>query len=644
MSLHLKDNSGLSSSDNRLTRTRPLILVVDDHEAARYMKCRLLRQHGFDVIEASTGSDALSLVRARGPELVCLDVRLPDISGFDVCRNIKNDPHTCTIMVLHMSATYMGSEQKVQGLRCGADTYLTEPVEPELLVATIEALLRLQRAEQAVRRSAVEWQTTFDAMGDGLAVIGADDLIVKCNQAFTNIAQKTWDRVVGADLSMLFAPWYHDSGAAILAQVRASGVRQSLSALLHGRHYDVTLEPVGSDGQQSVAVVLIMRDVTQEAAAKQALQRQAHLLDLAHDSIVVRDLDGLISFWNKGAERTYGWTATEALGQCVHTLLGTEFPKPLHEIDAELAQFGYWQGELFHTTRDGRRLVVLSRWVVHHDEEDGRDAILETNTDNTERKQAHDELIELYRRAQVQEQELRHQQEQLVQAGKLATLGEMATGLAHEINNPLNNIGLFIGNALDRLAQGVVDSAPIVASLRQAQEEVMRGANIIKHLRQFGLGESIFRAPEPVHDLIASAMSRVRLQHPAADMRVAVEAAALATVFANRAQLEQALFNILQNAVEAVSASSTKEIWVKTVQQDRAVEIVITDSGAGIPAGMEQRIFDPFFTTKEAGRGTGLGLSIAYSIIKAHGGSITVMSPPGGGATFRIVLPVSLES
>src|ERR1700688_2102914 len=128
------------------SRTAPVILNVDDDEAGRYAVTRELKRAGYDVIEAPTGGEAMRLIREKRPELILLDVGLPDTNGFEVCRSIRENPETASLPVLLLSASYMDSHSKVRGLNGGADAYLTEPVEPPVLLATIKALLRLKRA------------------------------------------------------------------------------------------------------------------------------------------------------------------------------------------------------------------------------------------------------------------------------------------------------------------------------------------------------------------------------------------------------------------------------------------------------------------------------------------------------------------
>jgi len=243
---------------------------------------------------------------------------------------------------------------------------------------------------------------------------------------------------------------------------------------------------------------------------------------------------------------------------------------------------------------------------------------------------------------QRREQELREKQEQLVQAGKLATVGELTTGVAHELNNPLNNIGLFVGNAMDLIEHGVMDVKQVIRELRQATEQVRKATEIISHLRTFGRAAPVSREPIVLRQVIERALALMQEQFRLREINVALDLGSKEpVVLGNAIQLEQVFINLLSNARDAMANSPRKAIRISASVDCQTVELAFADTGHGIPAGLERRIFDPFFTTKEVGEGTGLGLSITYGIIKDHGGMIAVVSPPGAGATFLIQLPLA---
>src|SRR5437667_5117895 len=245
------------------------------------------------------------------------------------------------------------------------------------------------------------------------------------------------------------------------------------------------------------------------------------------------------------------------------------------------------------------------------------------------------DLRETTAEVQGREQELPDKQEQLVQAGKLATLGELTTGVAHELNNPLNNIGLFVGNAVDLVDLAVTEKGEILDELRHAMQQVSKATEIISHLRTFGRAAPVSRVPISLREVIARALSLMGEQLRLREITVTVDLGPQEPVVeGNAIQLEQVFINLLTNARDAVAESPRKEFRISGSVGSAAVEIAVADTGGGIPRGLERRIFDPFFTTKEGGQGTGLGLSITYGLIKWHGGTISVVSPPGEGTTY----------
>jgi C4-dicarboxylate-specific signal transduction histidine kinase len=251
-----------------------------------------------------------------------------------------------------------------------------------------------------------------------------------------------------------------------------------------------------------------------------------------------------------------------------------------------------------------------------------------------------DDLRKTTAEMQRREQELRDKQEQLVQAGKLATLGELTTGVAHELNNPLNNIGLFVGNVIDLIELGSPDKESSLRHLHNAMQQVRKATEIISHLRTFGRAAPVRREKVSVTQTIERALSLMQEQLRLRDITVELDLCPEdAVVIGNPIQMEQVFLNLLTNARDALADSAPKAITITCTVKSGLVKVAVRDTGPGIPPGLEQRVFDPFFTTKEVGAGTGLGLSITYGIIQDHEGTISVENRPGEGATFLIQLP-----
>jgi C4-dicarboxylate-specific signal transduction histidine kinase len=294
---------------------------------------------------------------------------------------------------------------------------------------------------------------------------------------------------------------------------------------------------------------------------------------------------------------------------------------------------------------DSNKQLGEQRKAMLHILKDSHESNLRLETSRKAMIHIMGDLRETTAEMERREHELREKQEQLVQAGKLATLGELTTGVAHELNNPLNNIGLFVGNVIDRIRVGEQDPDRVVEDLERVVEQVQKATEIITHLRTFGRAAPVSLETVEVQDVVDRALSLVQEQLRLRQISVTLEFLPESpAVLGNPIQLEQVFINLLTNARDALEEAERKEIHISCATRDHTVVIVFGDTGPGIPPGLEQRVFDPFFTTKEVGSGTGLGLSITYGIVQEHLGTISVESTAGEGASFTIELPLARAS
>ena len=240
------------------------ILVVDDREQNRYISCRILQGAGYSVEEACNGREALEKI-LQGPALVILDVRLPDIIGYEVCRRIKNNPHTATIPVLLVSAAFTSSESRVQALDAGGDAYVIQPIEPAVLIATVRALLRLREAENASRLSAKQWQSTFNALAEGLAVLDSNWRVVRCNRALTQLLGKTYGEIEGQEVQTLLAKDLH-------VNLTPSDFPTLLTDVKRERRWFTVRIDAIRDDDRVAGGTLIATDITDRRLAEEALR------------------------------------------------------------------------------------------------------------------------------------------------------------------------------------------------------------------------------------------------------------------------------------------------------------------------------------------------------------------------------------
>lgn len=228
---------------------------------------------------------------------------------------------------------------------------------------------------------------------------------------------------------------------------------------------------------------------------------------------------------------------------------------------------------------------------------------------------------------------------------KLASLGEIATGIAHEINQPLSYIKIILESTLDDISKNRLDKMELTDDFQESLKQVGKISNIISHLRTFGRSDVTSFGPVSllavINDTLILMKERLRVKNISFDMRMAEN---LPMVFGNHIKLEQVFLNLIQNSMDALEEAGKGKLSLSAEVENDAVLIRFSDSGSGIASDLQEKIFEPFFTTKEAGKGTGIGLSIVYGIIQEHMGIITCESEYGEGAAFKIKLPIYIDA
>lgn len=391
------------------------------------------------------------------------------------------------------------------------------------------------------------------------------------------------------------------------------------------------------------------------------LQDQAQLLDLAHDAIMVRDLDGRIIFWNQGAEQRYGWSKDEALNQRTHELFKTEFPQPLEEIRTTLRQAGFWEGELRHIRKDGRSLVVASRWVLKPGSSTQAPGILEINNDVTERKQAEEALRrahdELEVRVRERTSELKSSNESLqleIQERKRteaalalrsdelarsnAELEQFAYVASHDLQEPLRMVGSFV-QLLERRYKDVLD-AKGREHIGYAVDGARRMQMLIQDLLAFsrvGTQGKDF-TPTNFNSVVRSVLNNLREAIGESGAKVVCDP--LPTLPADDTQIGQLFQNLISNAVK-FRGERSPTIQITAEPSDAHWKFAVKDNGIGIDQRHSERIFLIFqrLHNRREYVGTGIGLAICKKIVDRHGGRIWVESEPGEGSTFLFTLP-----
>ena len=388
---------------------------------------------------------------------------------------------------------------------------------------------------------------------------------------------------------------------------------------------DTTIVPFLNDQGKPYQYVAIRHDITARKLAEKRIGEQAELLDHAQDAILVRDLQDNIIYWNKSAERLYGWSANDVIGRNALDLLFKYAPAEYAEAQSVLQKTGEWRGEMHQVTKDGRDIIVESRWTLVLDESGKPHRKLVVNTDITEKKGLQNELQ---------------------RAAQLSFVGELAAGLAHEIKNPLAGIQ----GAVDILIRRRDKNDPEREVLEGMRHEVERIDSTVRALLDRARPRLISVRASSLTDIVGRAVTLARAQSTNASsrgQRVSIEfepSPDPITIHIDPAQIEDAVLNLIINAIEAADGDGQVKIRVARSQNDGNEEfaeeavVEVIDNGRGISEEDLTRIFNPFFTTREAG--TGLGLPAVRRIARAHGGRVEVSSSPGKGSTFSIYLPL----
>jgi two-component system sensor kinase FixL len=357
--------------------------------------------------------------------------------------------------------------------------------------------------------------------------------------------------------------------------------------------------------------------------------REAHLrsiLDTVPDAMIVIDEHGTMSSFSKAAERLFGYSAQEAIGKNVKILM----PEPYRG-----AHDGYVGRYL---TTGERRIIGVGRVVVG-ERTDGSTFPMELSVGemHSNRQRFFTGFVRDLSERQVAEARLQELQAELVHISRLTAMGEMASTLAHEINQPLSAIANYLKGSR-RLLEGSEGTEPVREAMEKATEQALRAGEIIRRLRDFVSRGETERRVESLPKLIeeASALALVGAKEHGVRVRFLFDPEA-ELVLADRVQIQQVLLNLMRNAIEAMSESQRRELAVGTgVRDGGMVEVMVADTGPGLAEEVAQQLFQPFVTTKR--HGMGVGLSISRTIVDAHGGRIWAEKNAGGGTVFRFTL------
>jgi PAS domain S-box-containing protein len=288
--LSLRESDAIVTEHNQGT-----ILYVDDDEVSRHAFSGFFRHAGFAVREAASGGEALRLA-AEQPDLVILDVNLPDINGVEVARQIKGHPATTAIPVMHLSGVYVKPEDRAHALEDASDSYLTKPVEPQELLAQAKALLRIHRAEEQARKAARQWQATFDALHDGVCLLDVQGRVLRCNRALAELLHRPAHELLGRSYHELTPATRTPAAESVFQRMQTSGRRESAELPLEGRWLQTVAEPVRDEIGTLTGAVYILSDITERKRGYEQLQHRETMQSVGRMALEVsHDLNNLLT-------------------------------------------------------------------------------------------------------------------------------------------------------------------------------------------------------------------------------------------------------------------------------------------------------------------------------------------------------------
>ena len=634
----------------------PNILIVDDSkEMLAYMEI-VLAPVKAQIISANSGPMALSLIKDKELALAILDVQMPEMNGYTLALKINENRTGAIVPIIFLTAIYQDQVEILKGYESGAVDYIIKPVNRGILLSKINVFLELynqkknlpedlsllkkfednlSRSNAELIDSEVKFRSFIEHAPDGVFIMDREGGYLEMNEAVSSITGYQKEELLKMTFHTLISEADKEKWNSFLKKLLKTGTANEQLTFNHknGKIRWCTLDGVKLSADQFLC---FSKDVTHHKTAADALMKSEEkyrtLLNASPEGIIIVDMKGIVTDVSEIGFELYGSTsADEMIGKHIYRFVSSALKSKFKDIYAKTLEEGLVQSfelelrnkfgvsftsEISTTLIQGKQRESIAFMIVIHD--------------ITHRKKL---------------------ERQMIHNDRMSTLGEMATGIAHEINQPLNTLSILFDNML--LAASNEGSLPITYLEKKTEkiyDNIFRIKNIIDHVRVFSRSQddAIFSLFE-VNESIRSAVSMIteQFRHKLIELDIVTDDK-LPVAYGNTYQFEQVILNLLNNSKDAieekeVSAGQTieKKISIKTSQSAKQLIIEVKDNGIGIKPEELEKIVLPFYTTKEAGKGTGLGLSITFGIIKEMKGEIAFQSERNVGTKVTIKLPVA---
>ena len=656
--------------------SRHSVLVVDDDVQFLRILGEILSRDDLDVLTAQDAVQAVALLEKSLPCIIFLDVEMPGMNGLALCRRLKHHPRTAHVPVVLVSSR-VGEGDVTAGLAAGAIDYIKKPFDMDEVRMRVHMQIRLHEAMIDQQRLNKYLAVISAAASDAIIGIGPNDAIWHWNQAAERMFGYTCDEVIGRDLRALIAPVrFHEAHSKSFPLFQATGEGAVLGKTIElaavtksGKEFPIELSLSSAKIDDQWCAVGIGRDISERKRAEDELRSAKAFLDRVinaiADPVFVKDEDRRFVLVNQALCTIVGRPREDLLGEDGDDMFPAEQVEVFRRMDARVIETGEENinQESLSNLSSGEVRTIVTRKTRYMDPT-GKRFLVGVIRDITDQTRLATELGH---------------------ARKLEAVGQLASGIAHEINTPTQFVGdgvHFLREAFAgyqrvlgqyRRAVAVLETASgheallgeirateedvdlayldanVPGSVDSCQDGISRISTIVRAMKEFAHPDQKEMAPADLNQALRTTLAIAKNEYKYV-AEVATEFGELPPVTCHVGDLNQVFLNLIVNAAHAIGdvvgkGGSKGKIRIRTCSEGDMVRVDIADNGSGIPEAIRHRVFDPFFTTKGVGKGSGQGLAIARSIVTTkHRGSLTFESEVGKGTTFTIRLPLGDSS
>ena len=644
------------------------ILIVDDNSFYLSVLKTILKDVDANIYLATSGKEALSLLNENNFALAVLDIQMPEMDGFELAGNIRNLPNRDLLPIIFLTAYSSDEIQMFKGYDNGAIDYLTKPVNKTIFISKVRIFLELDRQKrnliaskeslqeskielekkqhemklqnEALRHAQAETEESrkkyfklYDLAPIGYCTINVNGSILEINLKGSKLLGNEFGKLIDLSLKEFIAKESHITLENFLSNLfenkEDTGCEVKLKPTF-GKSVYVYLKGAMIDENQKC--LLSMTDITELKEAQMALIESEELyhslLKTSPDGIIITDLEGKIIEASDVAEELAG-CKTIIEGMHFLDFIPDKSQNDLTKICKTTLTHGMIQNFEIALKRIDQTEFFGEISTTQIKGNDGEiKAFMSVIRDISERK--------------LFEKQLRHTE-------RMTGIGELATGMAHEINQPLNTISLIIDNIVYSIDAKTITEDYLKTKINKVFDNITRIKKIIDHVRTFSRDQDDFTQTDfEINASIQNCISMISEQFSHKEIDLTFHPFNnLPTLTGNAYRFEQVILNMLVNAKDAIEEKKKrnyskfkKRVEISTALQNNIIVVEIKDNGIGISQENIDKVLLPFFTTKEPGKGTGLGLSISYGIVKELGGEIEIQSNPKTGTTISLKIPI----